>query len=147
MSGSEESQTGVQQIALWLMQVMRRSSCLSLPTDKMNNKADDAVQNTKMSSCHDLNRQQSLVTKPMAAELSVNSLGVRMLCVWVIVQAPCRAEDTKPMVQSLVTVYELVPANGYCELWAVSSLNTGSPVVKTPHFQCRGHIFDPWLEN
>ena len=52
------------------MQVMRLSLCLSLPTDKMNNKADDAVQNTKMSSCHDVNSQQSLVTKPMAAELS-----------------------------------------------------------------------------
>ena len=60
----------------------------------MNNKADDAVQNTKMSSCHDVNSQQSLVTKPMAAELSVNNLGVWMLCFWVIVQAPCRIEDT-----------------------------------------------------
>lgn len=147
MGGSEESQTGVQQTALWLMQVMRLSLCLSLPTDKMNNKADGAVQNTKMSSCRDVNRQQSLVTKPVAAELSVNSLGAWMPRVWVIVQTPCLAEDTKPVVQSLVTVYELVPANGYCELWAVSSLNTGSPVVKTPHCQCRGHMFDPWLEN
>ena len=23
----------------------------------------------------------------------------------------------------------------------------GSPVVKTPCFHCRGHRFDPWLEN
>ena len=23
----------------------------------------------------------------------------------------------------------------------------GGPVVKTPHSQCRGHGFDPWLEN
>ena len=23
----------------------------------------------------------------------------------------------------------------------------GSPVVKMPHFQCRGHGFDPWLGN
>ena len=24
---------------------------------------------------------------------------------------------------------------------------TGSPVVKTLHFQCRGHRFHPWLGN
>lgn len=23
----------------------------------------------------------------------------------------------------------------------------GRPVVKTPHFQCKGHKFDPWLGN
>ena len=23
----------------------------------------------------------------------------------------------------------------------------GGPVVKTPHFHCRGRGFDPWLEN
>ena len=23
----------------------------------------------------------------------------------------------------------------------------GGPVVKTPHFQCRGQVFDPWLGN
>ena len=23
----------------------------------------------------------------------------------------------------------------------------GGPVVKTPRFHCRGHGFDPWLEN
>ena len=37
----------------------------------MNNNSDDAVQNTEVrSSCHDVNHQQSLVTKCMAAELS-----------------------------------------------------------------------------
>ena len=24
---------------------------------------------------------------------------------------------------------------------------SGGPVVKTPHFHCRGHGFDPWLRN
>ena len=23
----------------------------------------------------------------------------------------------------------------------------GSPVVRTPHYQCQGHGFDPWLRN
>ena len=27
------------------------------------------------------------------------------------------------------------------------SNSPGNPVVKTPYFHCRGHRFDPWLEN
>ena len=34
-------------------------------------------------------------------------------------------------------------------LWPYESYSffPGGPVVKTPCFQCRGHEFDPWLEN
>ena len=46
--------------------------------------------------------------------------------------------------------WEALSVYWFRELWNKGKLGwdfLGGPVVKTPHFQCRGCGFDPWLEN